>query len=186
MVKKILLLLLIIILSALTGGLYGILHDQVTYTISPEYFTKFKFYQFGLKIFILADQRVGAMLVGILATWWMGLIIGLILGALSLLFDARQMFGQWFRSMVITIGVAVMVPVLALGVWLIIQKVSPSPAQTVYLPAFVPEGITVDDTKAFTAVGVIHNFSYLGGLLGLVAGCWYMVVKYRKNKAVQS
>lgn len=186
MVKKILLLLLILVLSPLIGGFYGILHDQVTYSVSPEYFTKFKFYQFGLKIFILGDQRVGAMLVGILAAWWMGLIIGLIQGALSLLFDARSMFGRWFRALMITMGIAVVTPVVAVSVWLVIQKLSPSPAETIYLPAFVPDGIKVDDAKAFAAVGVIHNFSYIGGLLGLIAGCWYMIVKYRKTKAVQS
>ena len=27
--------------------IYGILHDQVTFSISQEYFTKLKFYQFG-------------------------------------------------------------------------------------------------------------------------------------------
>lgn len=42
--------LLIIILPTIIAGFYGILHDQLTYTISSEYFTKFKFYQFGLWI----------------------------------------------------------------------------------------------------------------------------------------
>jgi len=86
----------------------------------------------------------------------------------------------------ITVGAAIVVPVLALGTWPIMQRLSPSPAETVYLPAFVPEGITVDDAMAFTAVGIIHNFSYLGGLTGLIAGCWYMVSKYRKYKTVQN
>lgn len=46
--KKFLILILIILIAPIIGGLYGILHDQLTYTISPEYYTKFKFYQFGL------------------------------------------------------------------------------------------------------------------------------------------
>ena len=29
--------------GAMLAGVYGILHDQVTYTISEEYFTRFKF-----------------------------------------------------------------------------------------------------------------------------------------------
>ena len=33
-------------LGAIVGGLYGILHDQITYSISPEYFTRLKFFQF--------------------------------------------------------------------------------------------------------------------------------------------
>ena len=30
-------------IGALIAGAYGILHDQITYAISPEYFTQFKF-----------------------------------------------------------------------------------------------------------------------------------------------
>ena len=32
--------------GSLLAGLYGIGHDQLTYSISPEYFTKMKFEQF--------------------------------------------------------------------------------------------------------------------------------------------
>ena len=46
--KKFLTLILIVIIAALTGGIYGAIHDQLTYTISPEYYTKFKFIQFEL------------------------------------------------------------------------------------------------------------------------------------------
>jgi hypothetical protein len=34
------------VMGALIAGAYGILHDQISYTISPEYFTKLKFEQF--------------------------------------------------------------------------------------------------------------------------------------------
>jgi hypothetical protein len=46
--KKILTISLLAVAACLLAGVYGILHDQLTYTISPEYNTKFKFYQFGL------------------------------------------------------------------------------------------------------------------------------------------
>ena len=32
--------------GSVLAGVYGIFHDQVTYAISPEYFTKLKFDQF--------------------------------------------------------------------------------------------------------------------------------------------
>jgi hypothetical protein len=35
------------ILGAALGGIYGVLHDQLTYTIGPEYFTRLKFDQFA-------------------------------------------------------------------------------------------------------------------------------------------
>src|SRR6185436_19046100 len=94
--KKLPTLLLIIILTAIIGGVYGILHDQITYTISPEYYTKFKFYQFGLidtgNEAIFPNPRFQVSLVGFMATWWMGLLIGVILGVTGLIHkDYRQM-----------------------------------------------------------------------------------------------
>ena len=72
--KKILILLVIIGLAPLIGGIYGILNDQLTYTISPEYYTQFKFYQFGLIDFVNdTNPRIGVSVVGFLATWWVGL-----------------------------------------------------------------------------------------------------------------
>ena len=39
---------LIVVVAVLVAGLYGIAHNQISYTVAPEYFTKFKFRQFGL------------------------------------------------------------------------------------------------------------------------------------------
>ena len=92
---------MIIGLAPLIGGLYGILHDQLTYTISPEYYTKFKFYQFGLMDIgneaIFPNTRIEVSAVGFMATWWMGLPIGLILGLVGLVHkDNKQMFRSTF------------------------------------------------------------------------------------------
>ena len=38
--------LLLVFVGAVLAGCYGALHDQISYTISPEYFTKVKFEQF--------------------------------------------------------------------------------------------------------------------------------------------
>jgi hypothetical protein len=38
-----------IFFTIIIAGLYGIIHDQITYSISPEYFTKFKYRQFGFE-----------------------------------------------------------------------------------------------------------------------------------------
>ena len=34
------------VVGALIAGVYGVFHDQITYSISPEYFTRLKFLQF--------------------------------------------------------------------------------------------------------------------------------------------
>jgi hypothetical protein len=74
--KKLLVLILIVIVAPLLAALYGTLHDQLTYTISPEYYTKFKFFQFELtenKVeAILPNPRLAVAVVGVMATFWMG------------------------------------------------------------------------------------------------------------------
>jgi hypothetical protein len=56
--------------AVLTAGAYGALHDQISYTVSPEYVTRFKFVQFGLQDPSI-PERVRAAAVGWAATWWM-------------------------------------------------------------------------------------------------------------------
>ena len=47
--KKLGIFIISIFIAVLLAGIYGMLHDQVTYSISPEYFTVFKFEQFGFQ-----------------------------------------------------------------------------------------------------------------------------------------
>src|SRR6185503_8995132 len=63
----------IAIVGSIIAGFYGVLHDQITYSISPEYFTKFKFKQFEYANFGLGD-RIFVSTIGFLATWWVGFI----------------------------------------------------------------------------------------------------------------
>jgi hypothetical protein len=42
--------------GALVSGCYGMIHDQLTYAISPEYFTHFKFDQFRAADFGMHDR----------------------------------------------------------------------------------------------------------------------------------
>src|SRR5262245_37428369 len=59
--------------GAIVAGGYGILHDQITYAISPEYFTKLKFEQFHCANFGFSE-RVFVGVIGFLATWWVGFV----------------------------------------------------------------------------------------------------------------
>jgi hypothetical protein len=58
-------------LGALIAGPYGVAHDQVTYSISPEYFTRLKFQQFEYANFGFPPRFFVAE-IGFLATWWVG------------------------------------------------------------------------------------------------------------------
>ena len=106
----------LLLLGCLLAGCYGMMHNQISYTVSPEYFTKFKFRQFGIAPTL--NERTGAAIVGWQASWWMGIAIGLFV---------------------------------------------------------IPAGMMIDSVS-FLRAGTMHNFSYLGGLLGIFTG---LVVIYR-------
>lgn len=48
---------------------------------------------------------------------------------------------------------------------------------------WLPENLI--DTKSFISVGSMHNFSYLGGLFGLIVGIIYSIKQKKKNPLQQ-
>ncbi len=164
-------------MAPLIGGLYGIIHDQITYTISPEYYTKFKFYQFGLIDFeteaIFSNPRFEVSIVGFMATWWFGLLIGFILGLVGLIYkDHKQMFQVTIKALLITVIVAFLTGLIGLvyGKFYLYDT---------GVNWWLPDNLI--DTENFIAVGSMHNFSYLGGLFGLIVGIIYSVKQKKKN-----
>lgn len=170
--KKWRFLVLIIFLSPLIGGLYGIIHDQITFTISPEYYTKFKFYQFGLaptdQEWIPNNTRAYVGLVGFLATWWVGLIIGTTLSLIGLIHqNSKTRIKITLQAIGITLAIAIVFGIIgfAYGRFFIDE---------IKITELLPDII---HKKDFYTVGSIHNLSYLGGLIGLVLGILYSIRK---------
>jgi hypothetical protein len=171
----------IIVLSALIGGLYGILHDQLTYTISPEYYTKFKFYQFELihtgNEAIFRNPRIKVSIVGFLATWWMGLFIGIILGILGFIHtDSSQMFRTTMKALLVTMAVAFATGLIGLAY----GKFYLTKTGVDWL---LPQNLIHKGN--FIAVGSMHNFSYAGGLAGLLTGIIYSIRQRKKQGPVK-
>lgn len=52
-------------------SLYGAIHDQISYTVSPEYFIEFKFRQFNY-INLPLNIRGLVSVIGIIKIWWFG------------------------------------------------------------------------------------------------------------------
>ncbi len=128
--NKFVALILILIIAPILGGIYGILHDQITYSISNEYYTKFKFIQFGLENWglgqnigternpeiLLENPRFGASIVGTLATWWFGMIIGIILGLVGLIHKTgKKMFKITLKAFLLTTRIALLTGIIGLG-----------------------------------------------------------------------
>jgi hypothetical protein len=68
-VAKFILLPVLLGAGCLISGLYGALHNQISYSVSPDYFDAYKFIQFDVPVTL--RDRVGASIVGWQASWWM-------------------------------------------------------------------------------------------------------------------
>jgi hypothetical protein len=148
-------------LGALIAGCYGILHDQITYSISPEYFTKLKSAQFDYADFGF-PIRVFVGEIGFLATWWVG--------AFSGWFLARIALPAW------PVRVAFLKCLAGFGIVFVLAA---SAALAGYCLGLCHSGdysywrdlcqsLDIRDIPAFVRVAYIHNGGYLGGLVGLV------------------
>ncbi len=161
-----------IFIAILIAGVYGILHDQLTYSISPEYFTKFKYRQFGFEPEWFGGHRQTVAAIGFLATWWMGLFIAIPLGLLSLIFpDHKTMATALSKS----IGIVLLITVLTAAIGFMKFYLTKTGVDW-----WLPDDLV--DEAAFVTVGSIHNFSYLGGVIGLFAGIVYMLFRKLRTK----
>ncbi|WP_353148710.1 hypothetical protein [Chryseobacterium sp.] len=167
--KQLLNFLLIIIISILFAGIYGILHDQITFTISPEYYILLKFPQFGIENLEI-NTRIKVSIVGFLATWWVGLILGIVYAFISLFLDPEKVLKVTIYSILINLFITVIVGIL--GYWFAILFLSPE-----NIDWYIPAG--TKDIRNYINVGSIHNFGYIGGVIGLIAGVAYQIKKVK-------
>ncbi|MDC0598675.1 alkaline shock response membrane anchor protein AmaP [Gammaproteobacteria bacterium] len=162
--------------AAIVGAVYGVVHDQISYTFSNEYFTRFKFIQFSVP-WAYESPRLGAAYVGALATWWMGVLVFIPLGLFGFMSGSpKAMASDLSKSFAIVIVVALMTGLAGLiyGYYQINAATISANMQWVW------EG--VDNPVQFVRVGYMHNASYLGGLTGLIAGIAYLVVNRLRFK----
>lgn len=150
------------ILGGLIAGVYGIAHDQVTFTISPEYFTKMKFAQFHYANFGWGD-RVFAGTIGFLATWWAGMFAAWLL--------ARRLLPHQPRLVAmrqIGLGVTcILATVLLFGTGGYLYGLWRGPVADYSPWQPLLRQMDIEHEWAFIRVAYIHNAGYLGILLGL-------------------
>ena len=156
--KKLIYILIILIGTPVLAGLFGIGHDQVSSSISPEYFTRFKFDQFDVAPAL--PFRVAVAVVGWKASWWAGIPMGIAL-AIAALFQKPELILRFYLKSVFLIFIFA----LCSGLTGLIYGKFYLADQVDYL--YIPRDVIHKDR--FIVVGAIHNFSYLGGAIGLVA-----------------
>ncbi|MFK7765717.1 MAG: hypothetical protein AB8B55_00645 [Mariniblastus sp.] len=161
------------VLGSLIAGSYGVLHDHVTYSIGPQYFTHFKFDQFHWANLRMGN-RVYVSCIGFLATWWVGMIVAWILGRRMLPNQSRSVAAKKILAgfgVVFVTGFAAGLLAYGYGLYL-----GPGGDYSKWQPAMEKLGVT--NTWAFVRVAYIHNAGYLGGAIGLVLT--YFVIRPEK------
>jgi hypothetical protein len=159
----------IAMLGSVVAGCYGAVHDQVSYAISPEYFTKLKFRQFSYADFGW-PPRLFASEVGFLATWWVGLLAGWLVARAGLADVVPPR--RWpcaIKSFTIVISVA-MVGGLTGAVLGVVMTAEGN------LGASRPwsQALGIEDLRAFLIVAYLHNGGYIGAVAGLVLAIIYV------------
>lgn len=164
--KKIALFPMLLFVACICAGLYGAVHNQISYTVSPDYFYAFKFKQFGVPIDL--QGRYGAAIVGWRASWWMGLLVGIPVLLVGLVLPTWKMYlSRCLLAIVVVVSTTLLVGLAALVVAFITLSDTNLPAY------WYPEQVA--DKVAFARAGTMHNFSYLGGFLGIFTGSVYLL-----------
>ena len=150
----------IIFLSVIAAVSYGIVHDQITARICIEYFT------IGHPpVFDTDSPTLLGFGWGIIATWWMGLIIGVPL-AIAARFGSRPK--QSATSLVLPIGkllvvMAILTATAGLVGWILARRGS------VFLVEPLASQVPPEKHVAFLVDVWTHLVSYIVGFFGGIA-----------------
>lgn len=159
--KKVLKYVFLFAIACLFAGLYGVVHNQISYSVSPEYFTHYKFPQFRLSDVV--PERLGAAIVGWMASWWMGGLIAIILIPVARKRRPSLELIWMMRLFLIVAMTTLLTGIVALFASFVVVRSNSVVGLTRY-------GNEIQDGVAFIRAGTMHNASYLGGFFGLLVG----------------
>jgi hypothetical protein len=162
-------------LAAAVG--YGIAHDQITARVCPEYFT------IGHPpVFNTDDPRLLGIGWGVLATWWVGMLLGVPLAIVARAGSRpKRTVGSLVRPVACLLIVTALCA-LAAGIagWLLADS------GAVFLIGRIASTLPTDKHVPFLADLWAHSASYFVGLTGgivLIAMVWRSRGRRREPKA---
>jgi hypothetical protein len=166
-----------VVLALVAAGLFGALHDQISYTVSQEYYTRFKFLQFSL-LDPAVPERLRAAWVGFLASWWMGIPLGVLTGLAGFVQRTPQ---QMWRALLLTLPLVMGFTLVVALIGLVYgfsqtAKLDPAAYQGWYLPQDLVH------VRSFLCAGYMHHAAYLGGVLA-IPGAWIFHAVFRRVSA---
>lgn len=157
-----------LLLTTFAAVVYGVVHDQITATISPEYFLVWK----GLATDPL-PWRIAVTLVAVRSSWWAGLLAGvcfLLANNPSRSGRRRLGYGELARLAAVPPAVA-LVTAVACGAANVVDPLGAA--------ARVGPLVAQPRLGAFMFVWGVHFGSYVGALVGVAWVMWRIVVRRR-------
>ena len=169
--------LLFIAVAVVIASIYGVAHHQVTFSVSPEYYTKFKFIQTNLADTLAAQHmtqpRSAVVIAGVKTSWTIGLIVGAILGLIALIFPSAD---TMFPSALQALGLALVISMLfALGSYYYNPDEHIGTGIYDTMPAHVPGNLT--NKGAFYRAASIQYGVLLGWCVGLAGGTVLLLIR---------
>lgn len=162
------------LLSIAAAVSYGVLHDQITARVCVEYFT------IGHPRIVSSESpTILACVWGVVATWWMGVLVGIPL-ALSarvgppVRLNARDLVKP-IAILLLTMGI------LALASGIIGYGVGKS--GRVHLPGELSERVPANQHAVFIADWFAHLASYAAGGFGGLGLCGWAILHRRRTQA---
>jgi len=147
----------IVALCVLFAVGYGVIHDQITARVCVEYFT------IGhAPIFGTDDPTLLGLGWGVLATWWVGVMLGvpLALVARAGSWPKRSAASLLRPLLILVIASAAFAMVAGIAGWLLARN------GVVTLPEPLAGRVPPEKHVAFLADAFAHSASYLAGFLG--------------------
>lgn len=166
----------IVMLSIAACVAYGIVHDQITARICIEYFT------IGHpQIIPTADPTVLAIAWGILATWWVGVVLGVPLAMFARIGQhPRVPAVALIQPIAILVGCSALFAMLAGGFGYLAASMG-----WVWLAGPIAASLPQDKHVAFLVALWAHSGSYLAGFAGgIVLMIWTW--RYRRRIAISN
>lgn len=164
----------IVALCVIAAVIYGVVHDQITARICVEYFTIGHPPVFGTD-----DPTLLGLGWGVIATWWVGLILGVPLALCCRVGSSPKLTAAMLVRPLAALLAVMAIVALAAGV----VGHTLATRGSVWLLEPLASSVPGDRQVAFLTDLWAHSASYLAGLLGGIVLCVYVLIRRRRMAA---
>ncbi len=175
--------LLFVAVAIVIASIYGVAHHQLTFSVSPEYYTKFKFIQTNLADTLAAQHmtqpRSAVVIAGVKTSWAIGAIVGAILGLIALIFpSAENMFRAAWQALALTLLISIL---LAAGSYFYGPGAHIGAGAYDTMPPHLPDNL--NNRTAFIRAASLQYGVLLGWCVGLLGG---LILLFVRNNRLRS